>query len=290
LFLVRRDGQAFGFTSLDKGSILDVRPWWDGTGAEAFALDHKQGLMVSDLVTTAGLEVENAEITTLDDGSFFQREDLLKGLWRGAEFWVFKYDYTAAVSVADVEVLMRGTVGESGLNLGTITIELRGITQALQQPIGQVTQPTCRNTLGDSRCKVNLASWTHSLTVTEVDPTKPRLRFKCASATQDADYFGNGPVLWTGGENSGVESLTASFEDGWFVLALSLLDDVEVGDTLTAIAGCRKRHTMKLNANGNGWTLIVSDCRTKFNNILNFNGEPHVPTTDQLTAEPNPNA
>jgi len=42
------------------------------------------------------------------------------------------------------------------------------------------------------------------------------------------------------------------------------------------VAGCRKR--------------LDEDCRLKFDNVLNFQGEPHRPTVDAITETPEPNA
>jgi hypothetical protein len=51
-----------------------------------------------------------------------------------------------------------------------------------------------------------------------------------------------------------------------------MLRTVAIGDTYSVHAGCTKRFT--------------EDCTTKFANALNFQGEPHVPTVDELTAAP----
>jgi hypothetical protein len=47
---------------------------------------------------------------------------------------------------------------------------------------------------------------------------------------------------------------------------------MKVGDTYEAIAGCRKR--------------FEEDCQTKWNNELNFGGEPHRRGVNVLTAAP----
>ena len=45
---------------------------------------------------------------------------------------------------------------------------------------------------------------------------------------------------------------------------------IAIGDAFTAVAGCQKRHDV--------------DCRDKFGNLLNFQGEPHLPGIDALTS------
>lgn len=272
LFLIRRDGNLFAFTSHDKPITLDVSAWANDSNATAVEFDSRQGLNASNFVTSAGLDVGNAELTTLDDGSLFDRDDIFNGLWQNAKFWIFRYDYTSAEDTGDVEVLMRGTTGETTVNQNTIVVELRDLAQKLQQPIGIVTQATCRARLGDSACKVDLAPWTHNLTVTSVSSKRT---FTCAGSAFAAEYFDEGIVTWNTGENAGVEVKVSSFASDVFTLVVPMWKDIQVGDTLTAVAGCQKRH--------------IDDCKNKFNNILNFQGEPHVPVVDKLTASPNPN-
>jgi hypothetical protein len=49
---------------------------------------------------------------------------------------------------------------------------------------------------------------------------------------------------------------------------------VQVGDTYSLVAGCRKR--------------LDEDCAAKFGNELNFQGEPHRPTVDDIVSTPVP--
>ncbi|MEF3395733.1 DUF2163 domain-containing protein, partial [Campylobacter jejuni] len=71
------------------------------------------GLDVSSIVTTAGFAVDNLELTTLDDGTLFDRDDVMAGRWRNAAFRVFRYRWDVATTIAnDVETMMRGTFGE----------------------------------------------------------------------------------------------------------------------------------------------------------------------------------
>lgn len=57
---------------------------------------------------------------------------------------------------------------------------------------------------------------------------------------------------------------------GVITLSLPMLLTVAVGNSFSIVAGCRKR--------------LAEDCVAKFNNVLNFQGEPHLPGIDQLTA------
>lgn len=96
------------------------------------------------------------------------------------------------------------------------------------------------------------------------------------------DYYGEGDVLFTSGECEGLQMKVKTYlNTGGFTLMLPMFKLIQVGDTFDAVAGCRKRHARTL-ANPSG----VSDCIDKFNNILNFDGEPHGRGQDVLTAPP----
>ena len=64
------------------------------------------------------------------------------------------------------------------------------------------------------------------------------------------------------------------FASGQFTLYVPMLGTVAVGQTFSVVAGCLKR--------------LSEDCATKFANVLNFQGEPHRPTVDELTESPSP--
>lgn len=269
LLIRRADGQLFGFTSCIKPLVLDLTPWAaHGFTEDAFEFDYRQGLDTSTFVTTASLAVDNMDITTLDDGSLFDRDDLLQGRWNNAHYWVFRYNWAASpVTIAnDVVPMTWGQFGESKVGGPTLTIELRGPTQLLQQTVGEVTSVNCKNRLGDDRCGKDLAPFTHALTVTAVTD---RGKFTCSAATQAADYFGNGTVTFNSGNNTGLSQTVRAFAGGVFELTRGMVMDIQVGDTLTAIAGCRGRRT--------------EDCFTKFDNVLRMRAEPDTPGADELT-------
>ena len=155
LKITRKDGQVFAFTSASTDVTIAAQLH---TSA--------QGLDISSLEVTAGLAVDNLELTTLDDGTIFSRVEVLAGVWRNADFVISRYNW--ANPADGIEVRMVGTVGEVHLKRGSITAELRGLQQYLQQPIGSVTSKTCRARLGDSMCTRDLADMTHLVEVSAV--------------------------------------------------------------------------------------------------------------------------
>jgi uncharacterized phage protein (TIGR02218 family) len=276
IVIQREDGLLVGFTSHDQPFEMDIAAWFDPSGissssdgaANVLTFDAQQGLDASAIVTTAGFNVDNLELTTLDDGTLFDRDEVLAGVWRNAEFRIFRYrwDVSPPTIDNDVETLIRGWFGEVTLNQNTIKVELRGLTQKLQQPIGIVSTKNCRARLGDANCTKDLTSFTTTLTVTGVTSKQA---FAASAATATDDFYGEGIITWLTGNNAGVSQKVRTYAGSTktFTLVLPMVLTVQNGDTFTAIAGCRKR---------------LADCRDKFNNVLNFQGEPHRPTLDDL--------
>jgi uncharacterized phage protein (TIGR02218 family) len=259
LKITRRDLQVFGFTSLDENVTVDGVTYVPGIDASAF-------------VSTNNFAVDNMEATVLPDDSTLTESDLLAGLWDHAEFLLFEVNYKSPAS--GINKLKRGTTGEAKLKKSAWTIEFRSLKQSLQQQVGRVTMKTCSYRLGDEGCKVPLfgspSVWSFTYVVTTV--TSRHSITASAASAMASDFFGNGYVEFLDGPNAGYQAKVQDFAAGVFSLALPLPFTVSPGDAFIAVAGCRLR--------------LIEDCKTKFDNVLNFGGEPHITGPDLLTANP----
>jgi len=267
LRIARTDGQVFGFTEGDAPAVI---------GGVTYGAD--QGLLITDIENAEGLAVGNLTLTTLDDGSLFTAADVAGGRWTNAAWLIFVYDW--ANPTAEQEPILSGTLGEIERRRGTLVIELNDIRQYLQQAVGNVSTKTCRARFadyptpnGNNRCQLSAAAWTVAGTVTAV--TDARRQFTASGLTQADDWFAEGVVTWATGNLAGQSGKVKAFSTGGQVtLLLPTILPIQVGDTFSILAGCRKR--------------LDEDCATKFGNEPNFAGEPHRPTTDQLTATGTP--
>jgi uncharacterized phage protein (TIGR02218 family) len=164
----------------------------------------------------------------------------------------------------------------------SIVIELRGLQQYLQQSVGMTTSKTCRARFadyptpnGNARCGLNHLAYTDGLRVTGV---ASRRSFRVAATTGALRFHGwydEGLVTWTTGANAGLQVKVKTY-NGFSPSEIELVSDmphaIQVGDYLQALAGCRKR--------------LGEDCLNRFANVLNFQGEPHMPGIDDLTKPP----
>lgn len=249
------------------------------------------GLDISNLVAQASLAVDNMEIVVLPDETSYPQVDILAGRWDGAKFWLFECDYTDvtiatgsfSASRTDINLFKRGTTGESDTLRVTNRFEFRGLKQALQvSTLVPVMSKTCRYRLGDENCTLDIADWTVARTVIAVDSRRQFTLEPTSSAIHDDtadDFYKEGEVVSIDGLNEGYRAKVKAYgggSEGLFTLSLPLPFDVQVGDTFDCIAGDQKR--------------FEEDCIAKFNNGLNFGGEPHATGIDLLTADPLPSA
>lgn len=247
----RRDGVSQYFTDHDRDLTV---------GGEVYIA--RSGIVPSAVTSQAGLAVDNLELEGLLDSETITRGGLLGGLYDHAELEIFMVNYEAP-DEGRLHV-KTGWLGEVTLRDGVFVAEVRGISAALQQTIGEVYTPTCRAQLGDGRCKKILTGFTHTGTVDAVDN---EFTFYDAARTEAAGYFAYGTVTFTSGPNTGLRMEIRDFSNGRFGLFLPLPTMVMAGDTYTAVAGCDKR---------------IETCSTRFSNAVNFRGEPHLPGNGKI--------
>jgi len=260
LKVTRTDTVVLGFTSLDRQITVDGQVY-------------EPGFDLSEIVSTATLGVDNLELTIIPDEATVTQVDLLTGLWSNAAFEVFEVNY--ADPAGGINVLKRGTTGEVNIRegAGCYVVEFRGLSQALQQQVSLVTSKTCRARFADypvaiqnARCRLNPASFTFTGTLTGVTS---RQVVTDTGRTEADDYFAEGFFRFDTGDNAGYSQKVKVYAADVFTFSLPFPFDPLVGDTYTVIAGCRKR--------------LTEDCKDKFANVLNFQGEPHLPGVDSLT-------
>ena len=153
--LTRQDGAELGFTDLDRTLVIDTLEY-----------DSIAGFTPTTVESKSNMSVDNLDLEGQTFPSKITESDLLAGMYDYAEVEIFLVNYED-LSEGKL-VVKRGRLGEVTLNAQMFHAEVRGLTQHLSQTIGEVYSPSCRAVLGDSRCKVNLASITVTTTVSEV--------------------------------------------------------------------------------------------------------------------------
>jgi uncharacterized phage protein (TIGR02218 family) len=258
--ITRRDGAEFFFTDHDQDIVFDGHVYLACTGYSRTAI-----------ANDSSMAVDNLDVDGVFDAAAITEHDMRAGRFDHAEVRVFLVNWVDP-SMGALK-MRRGWFGEVTLTQsGAFRTELRGMVQALQQRIGEVYSPECRADLGDARCKVDLAAFTRSGTVTSA--TDRALFFATLDGAPTPDgWFNGGALTFTSGENAGktteVKSWTAA--TGRIELFLAVGYAISAGDAFSVYPGCDKR---------------LDTCISRFNNVLNFRGEPYVPGIDAFMSYP----
>lgn len=249
--LTRTDGVVMGFTDHDGPLLIDGVQYAAETGFTPTAV-----------TASSSLSVDNMDVEGMLEANSITEEDIMAGRYDFAEIEVFQVNYRGP---ADGRILLRrGWLGEITLRHRRFVAEIRGLTQKLSQQVGELYSPACRAELGDGRCRVNMAVFTHTGVVEQAES---RALFSDSARHEENGYFTAGKITFTSGENAGLSMEIKAFAEGQFTLALPMPYSVAVGDTYSVQAGCDKN---------------FSTCAQRFNNAVNFRGEPHVPGMDRM--------
>lgn len=251
----RKDGFVITVNNSDRDITYAAEVYQSKAGATPTAIEGE----------TTG-SVQNSEVDgPFDPTTVASDADLSAGLYDGATVDVFEVNY-ADLTMGRV-YLQGGTIGNVSASRAAFKAEVRGLMQAMQQSVGRVYTASCSATLGDARCKVNMAPLTVSGTITAVDSGIGRRQFTDTGRTEYQSYFANGVITWLTGLNAGLKEELASFAFGVMALKLPMPYNVAVGDTYTIVPGCNK--LLKVNkvmygsvgssAAGGGTTIAIYD-------------------------------
>jgi len=251
--VTRVDGAIFGFTDHDQDVVFSGVTYRASTG-------HTQ----SSIRTTAQLSVDNLEVQSMLSGSTITEADIQAGLWDFAAILIQIVNYNDLTMGSMIQ--RQGWLGNIKTGRFNFIAELRGMTQPLQQQIGRIFTPGCDAALGDTRCTVNLASFTVTGNVTSVSGTHT---FNDTARTENAGYFDGGLVTWITGSNAGYRMEVKIFANASVTLQQPMLNTITIGDTYSMHAGCDKTR---------------ATCVSRFTNVVNFRGFPDLPGRDAMVA------
>lgn len=253
--LKRRDNILLGFTDHDQDIVFDSLTYKASTGFTPSAIDNG-----------ASLAVDNLDVEGMLTDTSISESDILAGKYDFAEIEIFQVNYRDLSQ--GVLKLRRGWLGEVSLQKQRFIAEVRGLTQRLSQTIGELFSPSCRATLGDNRCKVNLAAHTVTGSVTSVTSNQ---EFTDSARTEASGIFTFGLLTFTSGANNGfameVKEYLYNAAGGRLSLALAMPYVITPGDNYQLSKGCDK---------------TLSTCFSRFDNVVNFRGEPSVPGLDRM--------
>ncbi len=251
--VTRRDGVWLGFTDHD-GDI----------GFDGMVFQASSGLAAKALQQTTGLSVDNSEATGAL--SAIDEVDLIAGRFDGAEVRVWLLNW------ADPSQRMeqfRGHFGDVTRAGGAFKVELRGLTDLLNQSMGRSYTRGCSAVLGDVSCKAVVAAL--PMVIFDIlDGTY----VLSGQATQTDGWFDLGRFAVTTGISAGLVGMIKRDRARAGGRLIDLWQDMplNIGDQISLEPGCDRQ---------------AATCQAKFNNLVNFQGFPHIPGEDWQISYPN---
>lgn len=256
--VVRKDGVTLGFTEHDNDLVFL------STTFEASA-----GFSATQVSSSLGLNVDNLDVAGAMQSDHITEPDLTAGRYDDAKVELWYVNFT---DVSQRTLVLKGNLGEVKQSGIAFTAELRSLTNRLNQKQGRKFQRTCDAVFGDARCKFNKASVTETGTITV--SSSPR-SFRASGLSAATDFYSRGVLTWLTGPNAGAAYDVKTHTNSSGVVTVELWTPCPyapvVGNTFTIVAGCKQD---------------FDTCKTKFNNIANFQGFPHIPGNDIIYKTP----
>lgn len=220
------------------------------------------GFTPSSVQTSSQFNVDNLEVTGVLDSTVIREADLIAGVWDYAKISVFEVNYMDLSMGANP--IRDGYLGQVSTQRNLFVAELRGLLQFFQQPVGRSIGYVCDANFCDSRCKLNLSTWTSTGVVTGVASG----RIINCSLTHSSWLYAGGLITMTSGAASGFKrEIRAYTSPNQLVLQELFPYAPSIGDTFSISAGCDKLYTT---------------CADTYSNITNFRGFWQLPAQDKL--------
>lgn len=257
--ITRLDNLIQGFTNHDQNIVIDGIIYKAATGFNASAYSQDTSLAVRNLDIESVLSSDGISESDLAGGKYdYARVDVFIVRWDDPPS-------TLGLNPPEHILMVRGIIGQVSMSNRTYKAEVRSQSQLLQQRISTVTTKECRATFGDSRCTKDLNPLTDELGIIAITD---RRSFTILGSLRPNGFYDMGEITFLTGNNAGIKAMILNYNNGVIQLFESLPYPPQLGDILIAVAGCAK---------------TIDACKS-FNNILNFQGEPHIPGEDKFLA------
>lgn len=205
---------------------------------------------------------QEAQIYAAFDDLEISEADIISGKYLDAEIEIFSIDMSD-LSTGKI-ILQTGYITEIISDKNSFFFRIEGFASKLKKIITESYSKQCRAKFGDTKCSKNLDDYKHTGTVTE---TINNYSFKDSSRGEENYYFNYGVIKFTSGANTGIKYDIRKYKDEVIELLLPAKFTIQTSDEYEIYAGCDKEFTT---------------CIAKFDNAINFRGEPDIPGSEKL--------
>ncbi len=148
--------------------------------------------------------------------------------------------------------LHSGIFGKVTSSRGRFFVEIRGLSAKLERSIAELYSPACIAQFCNDKCKADTKKFSKISTITKVVDER---RFEDSHLTESDEYYKHGVIKFFG--STAFEGVVKEYKIVYFASIPNF-----AGDKYSILAGCNK---------------TFPTCKSKFNNTVNFRGEPYIP-------------
>lgn len=258
--LERSDGMTLGFTDHDQALMF-----------EGITFQADSGLSAKALASSTGLSVNNTEAVGVLQSDVIAEEDIEAGRYDNAKVtnWLVQWD-----NVDARQVQFRGNLGNITRQNGQFEADLRGLTDALNQPHGRSYLKTSPADLAGQN---NGSAPTDPAFYVEVPIARVEdgTRLYLPVSGYAEEWFGYGMLQVLSGASEGLSAAIKRDSLGNGLREVTLWEAfptrLRAGDTVRLVAG----------HDGRAETYLAI-----FGDLVNFRGFPHIPGDDWLMSVP----
>jgi uncharacterized phage protein (TIGR02218 family) len=240
-----KNGEEIGFTSHDHDVQID-----------GFRYLAKSLLSYDALQENDNISKDINEIFGVIDHKIIKEDDILRGKFDDAKLSIYLVNYKNLEQPK--HLLHQAQIGSVRSSHNKFYADTHSIANKLNANITQSFSPYCRAKLCDKNCKLDANLYTKTGHIQKIISKNSFLDEK---RVEENYYYNFGTMRFISGENKGESFEIKNFRDKTFEVVLPPMFRLVVGDQYEAITGCDK---------------TFSTCVNKFNNAINFRGEPSI--------------
>lgn len=214
------------------------------------------------IISSNELGQDNFTISGVIDDRYITKESLTKGQFVNAYLEIFLLDLSRKTSVK--KILKTGWLGETRIIKNSFVIEVSSLSNKTNNIIGKCYSTSCRAEFGDKFCKKIIEDFTFP---GEISSVLSNNSFIDSSRNEPDEYFSKGIIIFLNDQYQFSKYNVLSFYNKTISIDSNL--KLKKGDRYKIIVGCDKS---------------LESCIIKFNNALNFRGEPYIPGQHKLLA------
>ena len=246
--LERRDGNVYGFTTNTKALTID-----------GILYEPAYSINPTDIASGCNLDIDDVEAEGLLDSATITEDDLRAGRWDYAEFRLFQVNWADLTQGTKKD--RSGHLGKVTVNRQTFVAELLGELEAYAIGIGKKTQPGCRTSLGTAECGVTPTEVTGTIETADSD----FFTLHDSARTEPDVFFDEGIITFHFDSGDIAREVKGYIVGTWVTKTAIPYDATGVAYTMTE--GCPR---------------TLSACADRFENAVNFRGEPWLRGNDAM--------